>query len=738
MNKYLLLLICLLSIFSSCSELEKSLQESKDVKISFSVVESSTRSATTRSTSLTTGTTVRILVYQRSGTTPDLAMDTYVTENTYVMKADGSLSACVTDDNGNKTSDLGTTMYLRSGTYDFYAVTPALKVTRSSGATVSVDHGKDYATSLTGAVNISDPSTAQSVTLATLDRKCAQLVFKIDRGAESVTSVIVDELALSEMATAPLTGNLAADLPAAATNSGTVSLAGSAFTADATNAWKVSGSVAVLPKSSTTYGLTLTARFNGSSTARTMTTTVPAIAFEKGMQYTYTLQLYGDKIVLSLSSTNNWNANSWSADAVGDGTLKNLSVNTSGTVATANCYIVNTANQDYKFKATVMGNGATTPAATSGDQIAPAIVPTALSPATAFVIWETGSKGDVIQDGSVKLIGNGYVTFKTANNSTNGNAVIGVKDAGGNVIWSWHIWKTTYAPNVNNASTYDTYVTRALTSPVVASRTFKMMKYNLGATEISNWSGTATNMGDLGLFYQWGRKDPFLGAAGWTYFTTGNGSDRIKTTNTPNYEWQDGRAGDAITNTVTGTDATSSITYSIEYPTRFICGSSTVTLDWLNVNVYNDQRDNLWGNPNTSTVVPNSSAGSKSIYDPCPSGWRTPRQDSFTLFSATGQYTSTASDFNVANPDTYNTDRGWIFNINSSGATSFWPASGYISWQSGALFFVGTNGFCWSSSSYFNGAARASYLVYLSSQIYPFGNALGRANGQLIRCAQEE
>ena len=726
MNKYFLPFLLIMGLLA-CTDDNQSVS-GPGVKLNFSAPGILARnSASTRAT-LSTGTTVRVLAYQRVGASSDLSADTYMGENTYVAASDGSLSACVTDDNGNKTSDLGTTMYLRSGTYDFYAVTPALAVTRSSGATVSVDHGKDYATSLTENVSISASSTNQSVTLTTLDRKCAQLVFKIDRGAESVTSVIVDELALSEMATAPFTGSLAADLPPAVTNSGMVSLASSAFTADATNAWKASGSIAVLPKSSAAYGLTLTARFNGSSTARTMTTTVPAIAFEKGMQYTYTLQLYGDKIVLRLSSTSSWETTSWSADAVGEGTLKNLSLNTSGTVATANCYIVNTANQDYKFKATVMGNGATTPAATSGDQTAPAIVPTALSPVTAFVIWETGSKGDVIQDGSVKIIGNGYVTFKTANNSTNGNALIGVTDSDGTLLWSWHIWKTTYTPDVNNATTYDSYTTRKISTSSynsLASRTFKIMKYNLGATEISNWSGTATNAGDLGLFYQWGRKDPFVGAASW-------GTTRITTTNTSGYEWCDGSDTNAKSNDVVTGGAQTSINYAIQHPTHFIVYNTT-SGDWLYVTTRAEQRDNLWGNPNTSSSMPNSETGSKSIYDPCPIGWRVAPQDSFTSFSTTGVNTDVVSEFLV----TGTFINGWIFyTSDTKSATSFWPALGLRSPGNGAIGIVGISGSCWSSSSYNNTSLNSGLFGFRETFVYPILKDV-RAYSHAIRCVQE-
>ncbi|WP_321332217.1 BF2992 family fimbrillin-A clan protein [uncultured Bacteroides sp.] len=710
MNKYILLFLLTVGIYA-CTNSDELSGNNKPVAVKFTaagIVAQVTSTRASTPSQLAAGTTVRVLAYRRAGDLPDLSADAYVGENTYVVGADG----------GTLTSNTGTELYLSPGTYDFYAITPALTVIREAGVSVSVPNGTDYAASLTG--NVTFTSSSPTVALAMLERKCAQLVLNVDRGATSVNSVAVDELTLTGIASAPITGALNADLTATTGNDGTITIPESGFkTGD--NPWQASASVVVLPKSDVSFQLSIKVRFNGSSTQRTLgPVTVPAIAFEKGKQYTYTLQLYGDKIVLTLNSVDNsWdNPISWETDL---GDVYDLSQ-----AATANCYLVNTANQDYKFKATVMGNGATTPSSTCGTQIAPAIVPTALSPASAFVIWETGSKGDVIQDGSVTLISNGYVTFKTANNNTSGNALIGVKDAAGNVIWSWHIWKTTYAPSTDDASTYDTYIN-------YAARSFKMMKYNLGATNIITWSGSATVPGNMGLIYQFGRKDPFVGATAWSSAT------RIATTNTSGYEWKDASnsttaiaATSGIVSGFSGADA--SIEYVRRNPTHFIYCSSTTTYDWLNVTTYATQRDNLWGNPNTTTTAPNTAPGSKSIYDPCPPGWRVPRQDSFTQFTTTGTNTNAGNAFNISS----SFSNGWTFYIAAakSGNTSFFPVVGYRLSGSGALSYVGSYTDCWSSSSSVSGNIFAGNLNFSAELVYPLDFNY-RAYGFLVRCAQE-
>lgn len=71
-----------------------------------------------------------------------------------------------------------------------------------------------------------------------------------------------------------------------------------------------------------------------------------------------------------------------------------------------------------------------------------------------------------------------------------GNAIIALKDTNGNILWSWHIWVvsgTFLGFGDIEDHTYD------YTNAVMLSR-------NLGAS----------GEGELGAYYQWGRKDPFF------------------------------------------------------------------------------------------------------------------------------------------------------------------------------------------------------------------------------------
>lgn len=85
--------------------------------------------------------------------------------------------------------------------------------------------------------------------------------------------------------------------------------------------------------------------------------------------------------------------------------------------------------------------------------------------------------------------------FKTPEVLKNGNAVIAVQDAEGRILWSWHIWICKdYCPGDTDQVYYNDAGT--------------LMDRNLGAT-----SAVPGDVGALGLLYQWGRKDPFLGSS---------------------------------------------------------------------------------------------------------------------------------------------------------------------------------------------------------------------------------
>ena len=289
----------------------------------------------------------------------------------------------------------------------------------------------------------------------------------------------------------------------------------------------------------------------------------------------------------------------------------------------ANCYIVTKAGM-YAFKA-VKGNS----------------VESVGNVASAEVLWETfgtdqqPSVGDLVKDVSYS---NGEITFKATDKK--GNAVIAAKDASGKILWSWHIWMT----DQPKEQEYNHYAG-------------SMMDRNLGA--ISTTPGDA---GTFGLIYQWGRKDPFLGAY------TADANAPAKSTNT----WHSAVSSDSSTGT---------IEYATANPTTFIKNSSN-NEDWY-----------YTGSSDVDLTRWTESSSSKSIYDPCPAGWRVPDGGNQGIWSIAR---GLSSDFENSSFDWYKAymDFSGIF-----GSGSIWyPAAGRYNQYDGTLTNVRSIGNYWSAS----------------------------------------
>ena len=393
----------------------------------------------------------------------------------------------------------------------------------------------------------------------------------------------------------------------------------------------------------------------------------------------------------------------------------------------ANCYMVSQPSKEYTFNATIMGNGVLTQGYDkSGDNSTPAIVPARLRPDGAMLLWETGDAGSVIEPGSVRLSDDGrFIRFKTSA-TIGGNAVIAATKNGA-VIWSWHIWSTEYDPE----SSYDTYTTRMVTASgnfnKLDPRQIKVMKVNLGATSLTSTPG---DIGCYGLYYQWGRKDPFIGAnatVAGKVETTAFGNLTAPTTNAAGYEWSTSYSGG------TG-DVDQVMSLSIASPTVFFtigAGSGGVG-DWITGNSQS-RRDNLWGNVAESSWMPNPDFGSKSLYDPCPAGWRVPPSDTWTMFTTDGYNVSTVAKMNVAG----SWSEGWSFYCSDtgSGATVFYPATGLRDPVYGKITGAGYSEYKSSSSK--GSSATQPTFSFNTKYVMPL-LAAKRGNGGAVRCVKEE
>jgi uncharacterized protein (TIGR02145 family) len=113
----------------------------------------------------------------------------------------------------------------------------------------------------------------------------------------------------------------------------------------------------------------------------------------------------------------------------------------------------------------------------------------------------------------------------------------------------------------------------------------------------------------------------------------------------------------------------------------------------------------------------------KTIYDPCPLGWRVPDGGDNGVWNVAGFSSTTYDD----------TNKGISFSISSS-STTWYPASGYRSSDDGALGSLGNSGYYWSVTP----LGSSAYILYFGSNggVGPAYDYY-RARGFSVRCLQE-
>lgn len=291
-----------------------------------------------------------------------------------------------------------------------------------------------------------------------------------------------------------------------------------------------------------------------------------------------------------------------------------------------------------------------------------------------------------------------YIQFTVASvPACNGNAILVVKDASGNIMWSWHIWCTSdhLGPESFNNYTNVEYL---------------LMTENLGAV----WNEARTRQWNP--HYQFGRKDPMA-------FVNGAGSQA--TLYDINGNVYNGFG-------VRGTDcdqlATKTVAEAIKNPNLFFTRFDDVSHNWNNLTRFN----NFWNAAlNADSLADDQATAIKTIYDPCPPGYMLPSGRAFTGFTTTGSNTTDATQFNVIGA----WDAGWRFKRKADDAQgNYFPASGYRAYGSGGLAGMGGSGYYWSFAS--DSQAYARSLRFDSGGLYPlYGNS--RSIGFSLRPSRE-
>lgn len=341
---------------------------------------------------------------------------------------------------------------------------------------------------------------------------------------------------------------------------------------------------------------------------------------------------------------------------VGDNTIGHEYTDLSGN-GTANCYLI-TAPGFYKFKADVKGNGVVP------SQLESVAGETAIAPKSALVLWYNCYYDGTVKDESPVFVNSvsvkdGYICFYTPSTFVSGNVVIAAFAEEGvtyenieidekrnisnaTMLWSWNIWAV---------KDYD------MDSDAMTLGSYKIMGRNLGAiADGRDLNGNFEPVNAVGNFYQWGRKDPFPSFDNYdTYqpcdytnyllsvptFTPIialqiNNQSNKKNVNGQMFGYAHKSDGSVDTNAALNFAPKSSfasssdkldvyLSYATKAPYMFIGGVNKVNggLEYSNYNwYYKSDKDQtfkaLWGDSDSGT----DRKIEKSLYDPCPAGWR--------------------------------------------------------------------------------------------------------------------
>ena len=162
---------------------------------------------------------------------------------------------------------------------------------------------------------------------------------------------------------------------------------------------------------------------------------------------------------------------------------------------------------------------------------------------------------------------------------------------------------------------------------------------------------------------------------------------------------------------------TGTVDYVTSHPTTFVKSSSSTDYDWH----YSSRDNTLW-------------QSEKTIYDPCPSGWRVPDGGSNGVWAtAMGSLTSYKRSYD-------NTNKGMNFSGDFGSASTIWYPTLYLrNHDDGALYNEGYQSYYWSSTPVSDRVTSNVYDLRFGNNgdVFLANDANYRARGFSVRCLQE-
>ena len=432
-------------------------------------------------------------------------------------------------------------------------------------------------------------------------------------------------------------------------------------------------------------------------------------------------------------------------------------------VETANTYLISKAGK-YKFNAQKKGNGAI-PAALSD-----VVASNEIAPKSALVLWyntlqtsNTWVDASPVDVSSVALSEDGYVRFSTPKTFVPGNAVIAVFAEEGvtydsitadenkvitnaTLLWSWTIWA---AEGYNPEATM-----------ITAGGKQFMDRFVGAAISGMGTTGDYIPAGAVGNYYQWGRKDAFPAFSDYTVTIPTQYTNILfgTPTYTPikalkidgqsskmNLDGQmfgyrtkesgsldSGNAWNLMKRNDISSDKSTTnkvyVDYATVHPYKCITNDGNTFGGWRTwLNGDDASYKSLWGGADHH----------KTLFDPCPAGWRVPSKDEAMEFVNLAKDGNISSNLHAMEfQDSYfpitssrscaNFGTSYVLSVGVPVGSVFWTSdiTGSYSYVYAAVLNAPAN----FSDKYKKGEA-----IELESKLESQNNA----NGNCVRCVKE-
>lgn len=314
----------------------------------------------------------------------------------------------------------------------------------------------------------------------------------------------------------------------------------------------------------------------------------------------------------------------------------------------------------------------------------------------------------------------------TTPSSSQGNALIGIRKVGQTTpgyLWSWHLWVTDYNPTYKAAPVAGQYVYHvdggavhryggaAWTLPSGRFYNKYIMDRNLG-TRDAGYSYVHS------IYYQFGRKDPMPNTVyGVLYDIQGV---RLSGSDPRNALTMNKDAGKGVT-----------IATAVLNPTFFyLKQASEGHGDWSS---QGKEGNHQWNHPEPGQDL-------KSIYDPCPAGWKVPYKDACLGFVYNPANASKSTVLNGARDPRllwgYNGEIGLRYLPLDSNMANlvYFPSYGFRYLVTGGMSSLSDIVYNWFSTP---SGIPGGYCLYSDVRGVGVGNANFRSHGFSVRCVQQ-